>query len=339
MTGWVRLRVDGPWSNYCFAATGSQLTPPEIEADIAVEGYLLQTPSAESGRARLVTAQPILWSNAELGGGSTAMPPIAFGFRASGGFAKALVPAGASYLVTKQRPGESPLVALVDGTRPASIVDVRFQESIPSLATFTVSISSEDAGSRSNLRVELRPIVDRAARVCTPRAADMESGKFRGAALPGRYRIVAWVSGRKNATYFVEGTPGQGEVILEAGKEIALPISLTPAGGVEVYPHWPSELRESIDMEDRAVQAEFRVSGTDEWMKARLLSDSWSLTRAPEQLGRMSWRRESLILERPLPPGEYDLRISLPEGVSTEARVVIQATGEFTPCHLAWDRK
>ncbi|MFT5735395.1 MAG: hypothetical protein ACJA2W_002853 [Planctomycetota bacterium] len=337
MTGWVQLQLDGPWTNHCFGSARRRLNPSETKAEMVVDGYLLQTPSEADGLIRQLTAQPIVWSNADLGGGYTDRPPMVVWFSARGGLAKALVPAGASYLVTKQRPGQSPLVAIIDGELPASIVDVSLQERHASLATFSVSIDGEAPQESGKLMVELRPVFDPQAPACTPRPVNAAEGTYRGAALPGRYRVVAWVCGRKSATHFVQGASNGGEVTLEAGKEAALAISVEPAGGIKLYPHWPSDLPRG--REPRAVQAEVRLSGpneTNEWSKVRLLTASWQLCRAPVLFGRIPFRYDAFILEGALAPGEYQVRVSLPDRVSAVATVVVKSGGQFAPCHLAW---
>ena len=336
MTGWVSLDVNGPWASRCFGSMSARLTPEDVEAEIVVDAYLLQAePSFGSGRH--ITAQPILRSHAELGVGWTAKPPMVVPFRASAGSAKALVPAGASYLVTKQRPGKRPLVSIVDGTRRASIIDIDFQESLPSLATFTVSTTYGGPSGDLISMVELRPIWDPAAPVCTPRPIGLETGIYRGVALPGRYRVVAWVRNRGKAVHFVEAVAQQSEVTLEAGKDMALSISSAPVGGIRVYPNWPNDLAKDLRSEPCKVRAEFRLSGTKEWVGARLLHDSSGLVRAPLVFGRLALGRDSFVLERGLVPGEYQVRVSVLDRVSVEAAVVVGSRTSFTPCHLAWE--
>ena len=338
MTGWVCLGVKGPWGNGCFSSTRAFLNPEETEAEIVVDAYLLQAQvRSMPGSWRGFAAQPILRSNAFLGEGWTDLPAILFALKSHAGIAKSLVPAGASYLVTKQRPGKRPHVAIVDGATPASIIDIDFQESLPSLATFTVSTTGGEPMDETNLKVELRPVWDPAAPVCTPRAVDLKTGTYRGVALPGRYRVVSWVANRVRPLHFVEGAAERTEITLEAGKDTELTVSSAPAGGIEVYPNWPSDFARAARLKPHGVRAEVRLAGTKEWEKTRLLRRSWALTRAPMALGPMTVGLDSFILERALAPGEYQVRLSLPDRVSEEATVTIRSTADFTPCHLFWE--
>lgn len=320
VAGWIQLRIWGPWATTFYAEMSRRLTPDESVADFVVDGYLLQVPT---DAVDSITAEPIIWSNEEIGRGWTDKPPTIIQSRGHGGTAKVLVHAGLDYLVTGHRPGRRPLVAIIEGDRPASIIDIDFQESLPSLATFKVT-------RPALAEVRLDPIRSPGAPVCTPRKIRADSAESYGVALPGRYMVrVTLPRASMVRDLFVAPAP-PSEIVLRPGVDAAIVVTPLAAGAIELLSNLPSDLPRNLQRTE--INVEIQASGTSDWHKVRLL------TRTPG--GRLVWSHRktlhpSYVFARSWLPGKYRIRANLPGRVPVEASVLVEA-GAVSKCTLVW---